>query len=216
MLFAEDFDEPSPPEVAVIPSPAEGAFLAEPMFTVADLDAARQDGWAAGREAGLAAAAAAERAAVATAIASIAAQMDVATHEAVAHAEQAAEEIARVVLTALKSALPALCVRHGEAEVRAIMRHVLPPMMPEPAITVRVNPGLVRATEDEIGRLDPDLAERIRLVPTDAMELSDVRISWQDGGATRDSKKLWREIADVLSINGLLLAADVKEDALAG
>ena len=41
-------------------------------------------------------------------------------------AEQSAEAIARLLLDSLAAAFPALCARYGEAEVRAIVRAVLP------------------------------------------------------------------------------------------
>ena len=39
--------------------------------------------------------------------------------------------------TAWRATFPALCARYGEAEVRAIVRAVLPALTQEPAITVR-------------------------------------------------------------------------------
>ncbi len=219
ILFAEDFDD-DPSGVTVIPSAPEPELAAEPMFSLADLDIARQDGWDEGRAAGLAAglaeAAASRAAQVAEVIGGISAQMATLAQAATAHAEEAAEEIARLLLESLMAMFPVLCARHGEAEVRGMMRVLLPPMIREPAITVRISPHLAQAAVDEISRLDPDLAERVRLVPTDAMAASDVRITWAEGGARRDQQQIWRGIADALANSGLLLHADTKEDALVG
>jgi len=202
MLFAEEFD--LAPGVTIIEAPAEPEIIA-PVFTAADIEAARDAGWSEGREAGHAEAEAAGVALARAALAAIAAGLADAAQTAAAHAEQAAEEIARLLLDTLMTFLPALCARHGEPEVREVIRAVLPPLLREPAITVRVGPGTAAAARDEIARLDPDLAERVRLVPTEAMAAGDVRVTWNDGAAMRDTRAVWHEVAAVLSGLGLLL-----------
>jgi flagellar assembly protein FliH len=203
MLFAEEFD--LAPGVTIIEAPAEPEIIA-PVFTAADVDAARDAGWSEGREAGLAEAEAASAAIAREAIAAIAAQLGNAAEVAARIAEQAAEEIARLLLDALMTLLPALCARHGEAEVRDVLRAVLPPLTREASITVRVSPLIAAPVQDEIARLDPDLAERVRLVPTDTMAAGDVRVAWNDGAAMRDTGAVWNEVAAVLSGLGLLVS----------
>jgi hypothetical protein len=56
----------------------------------------------------------------------------------------------------------------------------------------------------EIGRLDPDLAERVRVVECDAMTPGDVKIAWRNGAAVRDAAALWEQVAAVLAPAGLL------------
>lgn len=219
VLFVEDFDAPPEGDVAVIPPPPPSEIAAVPLFSVADLEAARADAWAAGREAGreagLAEAAAAESAALRVALGGIAAQMVEVSRSGVEKVEQAAEAIARLLLDVLMVALPATCARYGEAEVRAIMRVVVPPLTQEQAITVRVPPPLAAAVEAEIREFDPELAEKLRVVPTEKLAGSDVRISWEDGFAIRDTRDLWRQIREVLASAGLTVDAGGEEKASA-
>lgn len=231
VLFAEDFDDS--PEGSIIrgssgggthgSEPAEPA-LAEPMFSATDLDAAREIAWAAGHAAGRAQSEQALGEAVRSALDAMSVQLTAAIGTAAAEAEAAAEEIARLLLGALTVALPALSARHGETEVRAVVRAVLPGLMREPEIVVRVSPCVAPAIETEIARLDPELAGRIRLVPADAMRRGDVRVTWPDGAVARDGRALCREIAAILSEEGLFDPGPsgpprprrVQEDALAG
>lgn len=202
MLFAEEFD--IAPGVTIIEAPPEPEIIA-PAFTAAEIADAREAAWNEGRAAGIAETETAAAAAARDALAAIASQLGAASREVALLAERAAEEIARLVLGTLTTLLPALCARHGEPEVRAVIRAVLPPLAQEPAVTVRLSPLLAPAVRDEIGRLDPELAERVRLVPTEAMPAGDVRVVWRDGAAVRDTRAVWHEIAAVLSDAGLLM-----------
>ena len=98
---------------------------------------------------------------------------------------------------------PVLCARNGDAEVRAIVRAVLPALTQEPAITVRAIHAPRRACAGD-RRLDPDLAAHVQTIECDAMSPGDVRIAWHNGAATRDAAALWQQVAAVLVPAGLL------------
>jgi flagellar biosynthesis/type III secretory pathway protein FliH len=196
-LFGEDFDKPeaaSEPEVI------------EPVFSTIDIAAAREAAWHEGHDAGLQDAATKDTAATHQAIAAFAEQFATECAAAAARAEQSAEAIARLLLDSLAAIFPTLCVRYGDAEVRAIVRAVLPALTQEPTITVRAHPHTARALEQEFARLDPDLAAHVQAVDCDAMSPGDVRIAWHNGTATRDAAALWQQVAAVLAPAGLLRA----------
>ena len=197
-LFAEDFDRPQ--------ADAAEPEAPEPVFSAADLAAARTAAWREGNAAGLADTAANDDAATRRAVESIAVQFAAAGEAAVAHAEQSADAIARLLLDSLAAAFPTLCACYGEAEVQAIVRSVLPALTQEPSVTVRANPLTAPAIMREIGRLDPDLGARVRIVECDAMTPGDVRIAWRNGAAVRDAAALWEQVAAVLAPAGLLRA----------
>ncbi len=119
-------------------------------------------------------------------------------------AMQAAESVAKCMLSALLTCLPALCERHGAAELRALSRAVLPGLVDEPKIVVRVNPQMVAGMQAEMAALDFELAERVHLLPTDAVAPGDARISWADGSVTRDAGKARQIVEDALAALGLL------------
>jgi flagellar assembly protein FliH len=202
ILFAEDFD--APPGVTVFDDPPDGAEPVAPAFTEEELAAARADAYAEGHSNGLAKAAADRAEVTRQMLGVIVERLDGARAEAARVAEESADALARLLLGTLASVLPALCARHGAAEVVALTHAVLPALVREPRVTIRISPHVMRAVEQELGRLDPELHGRVSLVPTDAVVPGDVRITWQDGAAARDAAALWRDVADALAPLDLL------------
>ncbi len=193
VLYAEDFDAPD------LPSPPEPEAI-EPTFSLAELEEARAEARAAARlDAEESQAAARLRA-----LEAIGAGLDAARDTAREDAAAASEAIARTMLGALTACLPSLCVRYGAAEVRTLARAVLPALMDEPRITVRLSPHDARMLAEEIARLEPELAARISLAPTDAVPRGDLRIAWQDGLAVRDAAASRAAVHDALSALGLI------------
>jgi flagellar assembly protein FliH len=169
---------------------------------------ARADAYAEGHRNGLAQAAADRAEVTRQMLATIAERLGGAAAEAALVAEESAASVARLLLGTLASVLPALCARHGAAEVAALTRAVLPALTREPRISIRLSPHVVRAVEQELARLDPELHGRIALVPTDAVPPGDVRITWADGAAQRDAAALRQAVAEALAPLDLLGAAE--------
>jgi flagellar biosynthesis/type III secretory pathway protein FliH len=206
LLFDEDFDLPAkPPEPEVI----------EPVFTAAELLAAREQAAQESHDRAIAEAEGSARITASRSLAEIAAQITLARDDAVAVAEQSAEAIARLLLDCFATAFPALSARHGPGELAAVLREILPALHREPKITVRINPGLVPVITEELRSLDADLAAHVRLIPADNVAVGDARITWENGTATRDAASLWRQIENVLAPAGLLnLEPTTKEHEL--
>ena len=108
------------------------------------------------------------------------------------------------MLSALAACLPALCEHHGAGELRTFVRALLPALMDEPRIIVRVHPHMAGVMQDEIDGLDAEMVERIQLLPTDVIPPGDVRISWADGSAVRDTARARAAFEDGLAGLGLL------------
>ena len=208
LLFDDDFDLPP------APSPPPEPEIIEPVFTAAELEAAREEAAREAREAALAEAGATSRGAAREALASIAAAMTAASEEAAALAEETASSLAGLLLACFAAAFPALSARHGPEEAAAVVRQVLPALHREPKVTIRVNPRLAGFVVAEIEASDPDLAARVRIVPTEAMAVGDTRIAWDNGAATRDTKAVWERIESILSPAGLLPAGSLPAGSL--
>lgn len=206
ILFAEDFD--ALPGVTVLDD-AEEPETPPPVFTEAEVTAARADAYAEGHRNGLAQAAADRAEVTRQMLGTIADRLDGAGAEAVRVAEESADALARLLLGTLATMLPALCARHGAAEVAALTRAVLPALAREPRVTIRLSPHVVRVVEQELDRLDPDLHARVSLSPTDTVAPGDARIAWQDGAASRDAAALWRKVAETLAPLDLLPPLDL-------
>ena len=205
VLFAEDFDVPHKHDP--LPEPE----IIEPVFTASDLEAARKQAWQAGHDAAAETAAQDGHATVRDAIAAIAANLADARAHASAMAQQAADELARLLLDSLAAALPALCARHGEAELRSLVRALLPALSQEAAVTIRINPGNAAALVQEIERLAPDLTARTQIVASDTIAPGDARVTWRNGQAVRDAAAVWAQVAEILAPSGLLSYAVTKE-----
>ena len=200
VLYAEDFDDDASPSAAGSPDPAPEPEIIEPAFTAAELDAARAEAWQAGRleaEHGLAG----SRSRMLGLLAAGIAEARAAAHEA---AEAAAEGVASCMLSALAACLPAMCERHGAAELRALARTLLPALADEPRVTVRISPHMVAAIEAELASLDSEIAERVHLLPTDAIPPGDARVTWAEGSAVRDAGRARAAFEDGLAALGLL------------
>jgi flagellar assembly protein FliH len=206
-LFAEDFDQPAVHGVTVLDDAAD-APREIPAATQAEIALARDEAYAEGLCSGLAQAAA-DRAEVSRQmLATIADRLAHAAGEARQVAEDAAHSLARLLLGTLAAVLPATCARHGATEVAALARTLLPALAQEPRVTIRISPHVTEALQAELAQLDAMVASRIVVVPTDAVVPGDVRISWDDGVAMRDTAALWQQVSEVLAPLGLLPAAE--------
>ena len=104
--------------------------------------------------------------------------------------------------------LPAACARYGAAEIADVARAVLPGLHQEPHVVVSVHPEFAAGIEAELVRLGAGMQQRAVLTPTDSVPPGDVRISWRDGSATRDTNDLMQRVTAVFASHGLCDAAD--------
>jgi flagellar assembly protein FliH len=199
-IFAEDFDRPKVPEPPPNPEPVA------PVYTAEELQAARAEALREGHEAGLAEADGITASLARHALLTIADSLQTARDDVRGIAEEAAESLACLLMDAFATAFPALCARHAETELRAIVRAVVPHLHTEPTITIRASPHVTEALAEEIAALDPEALDRVRIVPTDSVPQGDIRIAWRSGKAHRDTTKLWADIENVLAPAGLLNA----------
>jgi flagellar biosynthesis/type III secretory pathway protein FliH len=197
-LFAEDFDLSRADRD--IPDPE----VIQPGFSAADIAAARAEAWAEGFESGAAEAQKRATNEIGALLDRIAGSLRDMREDAAAIVEQGADAIARTLMDSLGAVLPALCAQYGEAELRVLVQTILPALAREPSVTMRLNPAHIPALMRELDRLEPELIERVHLLPVEAIPLGDVRLSWEDGVATRDAADLWRQVQAVLVPAGLL------------
>ncbi len=191
-------DKPVPEAEPIEPEPVEPDVI-EPSFTAAELDAARAEGREAGRveaERGLVASRTAMMSLLAVGLSEV-------QDSARDVAKASAEDVARCLLSMVAACLPALCERQGAAELQALARALLPALVDEPRIVVRVHPYMQAAMQAEIAALDIELAERVQLLPTEAVAPGDARISWADGAVVRDTARARRAVEDALAVLGL-------------
>lgn len=198
ILYAEDFDGPAAPPAG--PPPPEPV---EPSFSSGEMEAAR-----------LAAAEAAVRQARAEwdasdarlraeAMQAVASGLATAAADGAARADAMAEATVRAILALVAGLLPARCARHGDAEVRALVAHVLPLLQRETAITVRAGPAAAGLVQADLATLDDELGHRVSVTAVPGMASGSVSVAWQDGSLVRDASAVHAAMLAVLAELGL-------------
>jgi hypothetical protein len=204
ILYAEDFDDLELPPVADLPPMPEPApAAAPPSFTLADLEAAQR---IARTEAVQAARAEWERSALhdrTQSLAAVASALAGAQQEARVLADAVADGTARTMLSMLAGLLPDLCAQHGGAEVRALLRHLLPTLAQQPRIAVRIAPAMLDGVRKDLALLDEDLVAAIELTAA-PLTPGDARVTWTDGSLVRDQAAIRHAITAALTELGLL------------
>jgi len=209
-LFAADFDLPTKAGGVIVLDeldPAEVPPAPPPPVTREMLDAACAEARALGLAAGRAEVAAArevERAALLGAVLAGLRDADATLRAAV---DEAGGGLARLVLTALQGAFPALCARHGGAELARFTREVTALLADEVRVVIRLHPATQPALDEVLAELEPEVRAAILVEPRAAMCPGDARIAWQHGIAVRDAASLRARIDAVLAPLGLALEA---------
>jgi flagellar assembly protein FliH len=198
-FFTEDFDAVSCSEAAPEPEAA-----ATPDAPDAELLALREAAYQDGLRDGLQQAAAGHDAAARRTVAALEEHLKTAQYQAAQEADRAATTVARLLIQFLMKMLPAVCARHGAEEIADVARAVLPGLHQEPNVVVAVHPEVAAAVELELTRLGADMRQRAVLAPTASVPPGDVRITWRDGSAARDTSELMQRVAAVFASHGLL------------
>jgi flagellar biosynthesis/type III secretory pathway protein FliH len=206
ILFGDDFD------VATTPRPHAVDRLAEAETAAGDARDAAQAACAAAYAKGLtdgAAGAAEERRAQGDRWAAICAErLEAAGREAADLADTAARDLAGLLCSALAAVLPEFCARHGAAEIAALARSLLPSLIAEPRIVLRLNPRDAGAVAQAMGEIPPELEGRVQIERVESVAPGDMLMSWADGRVVRDAAAMRRCVSDLFRQFGL-----VSEDA---
>lgn len=180
------------------------------------MDAARQDGMAAGRAAALAEAGTTHETRLAAALEAFVASAEA---EASARADLDARTARDAVLLAsamIRKLFPKLARNHGVDEIAGVLESVLDGLSDSPVLTLRVG----AAVREEVSRRIQPLAEangcsgNLVVVADASMGDGDCRIEWSGGGAIRDGEALLREMDTLLdSVGGSVREAAEAEPA---
>ncbi|MBK8174565.1 MAG: hypothetical protein IPK66_04560 [Rhodospirillales bacterium] len=195
-LFERRFDLPAPQEAPAEPEPE-----APPVFSAEDVERARAEGHAVGREQ-----ANAEWASKEHHEATLRASLDgigerlqalqAVVGEARAQAERDAVLIAGVIA---KRLLPVRYRENAIPEIEHLVATVLPRLAEETSINIAVAASLFPELGPRLEALalGNDLDGRLRITADAALPAGDCRMEWRGGGIVRDHAALWREV-DVL------------------
>ncbi|MFQ6018252.1 MAG: hypothetical protein ACE5KF_08645 [Kiloniellaceae bacterium] len=171
-----------------------------PTYGEADLEQARQEGFAAGKQAGACEARQTSEHLAAQSLAAIAERLTGLSQAQAEVIERQGREAIEAAITLVRKLFPKLTQERGVAEVEALIETCLGRLRDEPRVVIRVADSLLDGLQQRISRLAAQAGfdGKIVLLSQDGLQAGDVRVEWADGGAERDRERQWREIDDVI------------------
>lgn len=189
--------EPPPPEIK---------------YTQGELDAAREDGFVAGHAKALEEAATAREHYIADALNLVAQGLGKLDEKQTASNRDMGETVMRLVYAVLRKVVPTKAADHAAENVGEFVKQVLPLVLGEPKLLVRVHGSIVGLID---ARLKDVFARSsfqggYTVVADFELQPGDCRLDWAGGGADRSEARIWAEIRDVIAAS----YGDVDVDAL--
>jgi len=172
-----------------------------PSYTGRDLEQAREEGFARGRETGVESARAERDAEIKRSLAALGERLTQLAESADSAATRRGQDLLRLTVAMLQRLLPRLMAEHGVAEIEAVARDCFHRLRDEPRLVVRVADSLL----DDVERRVTTLASRsgfegrIVFLSQEDLRPGDVLVEWADGGAERNCGAIWKEIEVALS-----------------
>lgn len=205
-LFDTDFDEPAEQpriEVSVPEIEDAEAMAAEPpppTYSEEELHQAREESFAAGREAGLAEATEARDAAEAQALFIIAQTVGALLAEQSRANEARGQGAIQVAMALVHKLMPELARRGALVEIEALVLESLSRLGNEPRVVVKVPEPMVEPIRARIDAIIAASGFEGKVVVTAGPGLApaDCKVEWADGGAERDQARLMAEMETLI------------------
>jgi len=199
ILYAEDFSD--------LRGAAKPAKTLAPSFNDEDLRAARAEGFAAGMEAARSDQTATLAALRQACLQSLEEEFSRQRGALLALGEERAHEIAEVLCAMLAASLPEFCASHGETEIAALMRKIVPGLHPAAHLKVKVHPSIKEEFADDLAVFE--VFETKPIIEGDAkLGVGDVKMIWENGRAMRDTATIIAEVRATLTAFGLCGSPD--------
>lgn len=165
-------------------------------FSEQDLEAAHNEGYAAGVKAGREQAALESQAHIEAALSNFAASASSLLSALTTESATLRAEAAQMALTIARKLAPALIETSPRTEIEAVVKECLAHLNREPHIVLRVSEHLIGDIKERVERmaLERGLADRVILIPEPAMNAGDCTVEWTDGGVTRNCAEIEAEI----------------------
>jgi flagellar assembly protein FliH len=172
-----------------------------PTFSEAELEQARAEALSTGREQGFRDAATSIEQTTAMALEEVGKGLEEILRETARFGEQGEARALGAAMTVVRKLFPGLAQRNGLGEIEGLVAECLGRLREEPRVVVRVTDELLDPLRMQLDRLSErcGFEGRVVLLADETLCASDVRVEWADGGAERDSRRLWHEIDQILA-----------------
>ncbi len=204
-LFDTSFDRPEEPEEEKVPEVEESEPEEEalPTYSEEEVNAAREEGFAAGKKEGIAEAANATEHQIMELLKKMEGQftelfrMQSESNSATAH------DATTVAVVVARKILPDLNQRNALGEVERFAEMALEKAIQEPHVVMRVNPQMHGSLAERIDALiaGKEYGGQIKLIADDDIPVGDCRMEWRNGGAERNIAAKMREIDEIIERN---------------
>ena len=189
-----------PDEIAAVEEEPE---IIVPTFSEEEVEIARQQGFEAGKKEGLAA----TTEVLIRQINETLLKADEKLLAAFQTQDSVNQELSRaahsLAMGICKKMMPAMAKQHSFDEVEKVIEEVFAKVIEEPRITLSVHSDIADAVEVRVSELakGKGYEGRFFVRADEALEASDCRIDWANGGSERNTQELWANITTILDRN---------------
>lgn len=175
-----------------------------PTFSEEEMESARAEAYVAGRTAALNDSASVTAQALADALAAVGRALN-GLPPVIADAAAGISELsAHVAIELCRKMLPATADTFAIQEIETMLAEMMPHLVDQPRLVVRIHPRLAKEAEERLG---PVVARsgfegRLQIIEEANLAPADTRIEWADGGAERNTTRLW-DAVDALAARTL-------------
>ncbi len=183
-----------------------------PTFTEDQMDAARDEGFEAGKEAGIREAADAIETKINDALSMIGGNLEeLFKRQTIDIADTFSDAVNIAVAIASKS-FPHLNEAHGFAEIERMVKEVLTEVLEEPRVIIHIHSSLKETLDDRISDMakESNFEGQIIILEADDLGPGDCRVTWSSGSAERDMEGTLGKIDQIVRQN----LGSVKEEVV--
>ncbi|MBC8339397.1 MAG: hypothetical protein ISR51_06550 [Rhodospirillales bacterium] len=207
-LFEHSFDLETPKPDEKPDAESEEAEELEPeiivpTFSEEEMQAARTEAFAKGKEEGISEAAAAMERDILSALQKVEGQFTELFKSQVEADTSILDSAISVATGIARKIFPALNAQGALVEIEHMVAQALEKIIDEPSVAITIHPDLEEILKERMDALTAQAGFKgqIRILVSEDVAQGDCRVEWEGGGARRDVDGLWQEIDEIVERN---------------
>ena len=183
-------------------------------FSEDQLNAARNEGYEAGREAGIQEAGDAIETKINESLGVIGSHLDELFKRQAIDMATTFTDAVNIAVTISRKCFPHLNDTHGFPEVERMVSEVLTEVIEEPRVIIHINPSLKDPLDSRIKSIarTSNFEGQIIILEADDLALGDCRITWSSGTAEREMESTLSTIGQIVEANLVNVREDIAEE----
>jgi flagellar assembly protein FliH len=222
-LFTVSFDEADLARAEAEAKAAEGEDMTEeieeeaaPTFSEEELESARQQSFAEGKEAGIREASDAVESRISDALGSLTSQFQELFNQHKIATTEIFDDAANIALAITRKCFPHLSETESQRTIEDMVRNVLAEIREEPRVMVHVHPDLVDPLNESIEGIanNANFEGQVLIIDDEAIAAGDCQVTWSSGSAERDMGAIWQRVDEIVEQNLSTVRNDVVEEVV--